>query len=177
MHPIAPELFHSEDLAALGDDEKRERNVSAKRDALHGYPRGTEREKYRTKDGRLVTAYQWAVYDFILQIPKGQVTTYKIVSDNISGSAQSVGTALKRNPFSPYIPCHRIVTSNLFIGGFFGKRAGQKSQGDSKKKVFKLNDEPPEIKRKIAYLRNEGVEINSQGFLVDHEIVWRPSVV
>lgn len=144
---------------------------------------------------QLVTAYQWAVYDFILQIPKGQVTTYKIVSDNISGSAQSgmfpislshpiylrlsflVGTALKRNPFSPYIPCHRIVTSNLFIGGFFGKRAGQKSQGDSKKKVFKLNDEPPEIKRKIAYLRNEGVEINSQGFLVDHEIVWKPSVV
>lgn len=85
-----------------------------------------------------------------------------------------MGTALKRNPFSPYVPCHRIITSNLFIGGFFGKRAGQKSSKDSKKKEFQLEGEHPEIKQKIALLRREGVEINSEGFVVDHEVVWKP---
>jgi hypothetical protein len=70
MHPIEPELFLSQ-TPAVGEDERRERNIpgkgaegtevrrtnagmnDAKKDALRGYPRGTEREKYRTKDGRV----------------------------------------------------------------------------------------------------------------------------
>jgi hypothetical protein len=70
MHPIARELFLSE-ARTIREDEKRERNIPGKgaegtevrgkdaerghatKDAVHGYPQGTEREKYRTKNGRV----------------------------------------------------------------------------------------------------------------------------
>ena len=34
------------------------------------------------------------------------------------GSSQSIGQALKGNPFAPGVPCHRVVTSALTPGGF-----------------------------------------------------------
>ncbi|KAF9050783.1 hypothetical protein BDZ89DRAFT_1107995, partial [Hymenopellis radicata] len=82
------------------------------------YPtRAHEREMYRTEDGKKVTPYQWKVYDFIKTIPKGRVMTYKTVCESIGGSPRSVGGALRNNPFMPYIPCHRIIATDLFIGG------------------------------------------------------------
>jgi len=30
-----------------------------------------------------------------------------------------VGSALRHNPFAPFVPCHRVIASNLYIGGFF----------------------------------------------------------
>lgn len=31
-----------------------------------------------------------------------------------------VGGALKRNPFAPKVPCHRVIQSDYKIGGFLG---------------------------------------------------------
>lgn len=78
-------------------------------DAQFDFPRGnTERQKYRTKAGKVsrraslivvriyvfyraqkITQYQWHVYDFILKIPRGRVTTYKVVSEYVGGSSRS----------------------------------------------------------------------------------------
>lgn len=72
------------------------------------------------------------VYDFVRKIPKGKVTTYKLVAEAV-GSPKAwrrIGTILSQNPFplgvvpedSPtYVPCHRVVKSNGEIGGFFGR--------------------------------------------------------
>jgi O6-methylguanine-DNA--protein-cysteine methyltransferase len=45
------------------------------------------------------------------------------------------------NPFAPMVPCHRVVKSDGSIGGFSGETYGKP------------------IKRKVAMLRKEGVEI------------------
>ena len=74
-----------------------------------------------------VTAFQRKVYDAISKIPKGKISTYKLLADHIGcRSAQAVGQALKRNPFAPEVPCHRVISSKLTIGGFGGETSGQK---------------------------------------------------
>ncbi len=39
-------------------------------------------------------------------------------------SVKLIGQALKRNPFAPDVPCHRVIASNGDIGGFHGERSG-----------------------------------------------------
>ena len=55
-------------------------------------------------------------------IPRGFVSTYGAVAA-ASGSpraARAVGSAEARNPFAPIVPCHRVVTSTLELGGYGG---------------------------------------------------------
>ena len=72
------------------------------------------------------TNFEDKIYSLILTIPRGKVVTYKMVARAIGcGSCQAVGQALKRNPFAPRVPCHRIIASDLSIGGFVGQRSGK----------------------------------------------------
>lgn len=72
-----------------------------------------------------VTSFQQRVYDAVSGIPRGRVATYKEIARRIGcGSPRAVGQALKRNPFAPRVPCHRVIASNLTIGGFQGKQGG-----------------------------------------------------
>ncbi len=75
-------------------------------------------------------------------IPRGRLSTYAGIAKVIGcGSSQAVGQALKNNPFSPVVPCHRVVKTDLSIGGFNGA-TGLKA---------------PEILRKVSHLKSEGV--------------------
>ncbi|KAF8121405.1 6-O-methylguanine DNA methyltransferase [Boletus edulis] len=59
---------------------------------------------------------------FARTIPCGRVTTYGVFCLALGmGSPRSVGSALRHNPFAPFVPCHRVIGSNLYIGGFFGE--------------------------------------------------------
>ncbi len=90
-----------------------------------------------------VTEFQKRVYDAAKRIPRGKVTTYKHLSQAIGcGSSRAVGQALKANPYAPVVPCHRVIRSDLTIGGFSGKLEG------------------PQIERKKALLREEGVRFD-----------------
>ncbi|KAI8059980.1 6-O-methylguanine DNA methyltransferase [Gilbertella persicaria] len=72
----------------------------------------------------------------ILQIPSGQVTSYKIISDTLKSSPRAVGQALKLNPFSPLpIPCHRIIASNYGLGGFSGGFGDSQETANKKAKL------------------------------------------
>ncbi|KAF8999388.1 6-O-methylguanine DNA methyltransferase [Cyathus striatus] len=130
------------------------------------YPRTSqERRQFKTKSGKVLTPHQWAVYDFILTIPKGQVSTYKGVSLAIGGSPRSVGAALRNNPFAPFVPCHRVIASNLFIGGFMGEWEGREGESDSGRCV---------LKRKL--LEDEGVTFDAGGFLkYEKKCLWMPN--
>ena len=65
------------------------------------------------------TEFQNKVYDLCKKIPKGKVSTYKIIAEKLGTKAyRAVGTALNKNPFAPEVPCHRVVNSNGFAGGF-----------------------------------------------------------
>lgn len=86
------------------------------------------------------TAFQQRVYDACRRIPRGKVTTYQLLGEAIGcRSARAVGQALKSNPFAPEVPCHRVVASDLSLGGFAGQRTGK------------------EIARKQRMLETEGV--------------------
>ncbi len=59
------------------------------------------------------------VYELTKQIPKGRVTTYSLIAKQLGCKAyRAVGNALNRNPYAPYVPCHRVVNNNGKIGGF-----------------------------------------------------------
>jgi len=73
----------------------------------------------------VVTTFQKRVYEVVSRIPAGRVATYGAVAAALgSRSARSVGQALKRNPFAPRVPCHRVIAADLTIGGFQGESAG-----------------------------------------------------
>ena len=76
-----------------------------------------------------MTEFQDNVYRLVSAIPKGKVTTYKQLSLCLNGvSAQAIGQALKRNPNAPAIPCHRVIKSDLSLGGYFGQIEGEKTR-------------------------------------------------
>lgn len=73
-----------------------------------------------------ITPFQKRVYLELLNVPEGETVTYGEVARRIGcRSAQAVGQALKRNPFAPYVPCHRVVPADGSIGGYFGCREGE----------------------------------------------------
>lgn len=57
-------------------------------------------------------------------IPKGKVSTYGALSQVLKSSPRAVGQALRRNPFAPQVPCHRVIASTLELGGFSGTWVG-----------------------------------------------------
>jgi len=66
------------------------------------------------------------VYDILRKVPKGRVTTYKEIAKAVDTKAyQAIGQILKRNPYAPDVPCHRVVRSDGTIGGFRGRREGK----------------------------------------------------
>jgi len=58
-------------------------------------------------------------YDLLRKVPRGKVTTYKIIAKKLGTKAyRAVGNAMNKNPYSPNVPCHRVVNSDGKIGGF-----------------------------------------------------------
>lgn len=72
------------------------------------------------------------------KIPKGKVTTYKILANKLKLHPRVAGAMLAKNPRPIKIPCHRVVRSDGRIGG------------------YKLG-----AKKKIALLRKEGVLVKN----------------
>ena len=74
-----------------------------------------------------LTTFQHKVLSALCQVPRGYVTTYKLLAQHICcRSTQAVGQALKGNPYAPTVPCHRVVAHSRRLGGFFGKTRGPK---------------------------------------------------
>ena len=88
--------------------------------------------------------YKRQVWDILLEIPYGKVTTYGEVAKEAarrmgkeSMSSQAVGGAVGHNPISVIIPCHRVIGSNGSLTGYAGG-----------------------IDKKIALLELEGVDMS-----------------
>lgn len=73
-----------------------------------------------------ITPFQCKVYLELLNVPAGETITYGELARRIGcRSAQAVGQALKRNPFAPEVPCHRVVAADGSLGGYNGERGGE----------------------------------------------------
>jgi methylated-DNA-[protein]-cysteine S-methyltransferase len=87
------------------------------------------------------TEFQKTVLNTEYQIPRGKISSYKLIASHIGKirGSRAVGNALARNPFPIIIPCHRAIRSDLHIGGFQGG-----------------------LKMKKALLENEGIHIDDE---------------
>src|SRR3954447_1562870 len=81
------------------------------------------------------TKFSQKVYQLCSQIPKGKISTYKIIAQSAYGSpnyARVVGNLLSHCPGCklvsdnqnydcPQIHCYRVIKSDFQIGGFLGE--------------------------------------------------------
>jgi methylated-DNA-[protein]-cysteine S-methyltransferase len=88
------------------------------------------------------------VYDLVLAIPLGKVSTYGDIANALGhpNSARLIGNILKKNPNPIHVPCHRIVKSNGKLGGYM--------YGISMKKQL---------------LREEGIKFQDDDYLRDFD--------
>ena len=101
------------------------------------------------------TEFQERVYAAVSRVPRGRVTTYALLADNVGcRSPRAVGQALRRNPYAPRVPCHRVIASDLAPGGFAGERQGK------------------EVARKLSMLASEGVTFR-EGYLADRKCLYK----
>lgn len=71
-------------------------------------------------DMKRLPNYTRKVIGAVCQIPTGYVASYGGVAKAVGGSPRAVGNVMARNPFAPLCPCHRVVTSDLTLGGYGG---------------------------------------------------------
>ncbi len=91
-------------------------------------------------------SFNQKIYFLLKQIPKGKVTTYKILAEKLGTKAyRAVGNAMNKNPYAPIVPCHRVVDSKGHLHGY--------AHG---------------LKKKAELLRKEGIKIKNNK-VVDFE--------
>jgi methylated-DNA-[protein]-cysteine S-methyltransferase len=85
------------------------------------------------------------------RIPRGKVATYGGIAAGVGvpRGARAVGNAEAGNPFAPIVPCHRVISSTLGLGGYGGR-----------------------LDVKKAFLMREGVTF--VGNRVNRKCVWVP---
>jgi AraC family transcriptional regulator, regulatory protein of adaptative response / methylated-DNA-[protein]-cysteine methyltransferase len=66
------------------------------------------------------TPFQLKVWQSLLQIPMGRVTTYSGIASSIQHpkASRAVGTAVGSNPVAFLIPCHRVIRNTGIIGEY-----------------------------------------------------------
>lgn len=64
--------------------------------------------------------FQIKVWEALLRVPSGHVTTYSEIASSIGTpkAVRAVGTAVGRNPVSWLIPCHRALRKSGGLGGY-----------------------------------------------------------
>ena len=87
------------------------------------------------------TKFQIMVWNELKNIPKGEVRTYKEIAFAIGkpNSARAVANACGKNPKPIEIPCHRVIRTDGYLGGYSAKGG---------------------ISRKHKLLKKEGIFLN-----------------
>lgn len=66
------------------------------------------------------TDFQLKVWETLMKIPMGQLSTYGTIARKIDRphASRAVGTAIGSNPVAFLIPCHRVIQSTGLFGGY-----------------------------------------------------------
>ncbi|TGM53598.1 bifunctional transcriptional activator/DNA repair enzyme AdaA [Leptospira adleri] len=93
-------------------DENQERVVRFFDNALH---RG-DKIKLHLKG----TDFQIKVWEALLKIPEGQLSSYSKIAASIEqeSASRAVGSAIGKNPIGYLIPCHRVIKNTGGIGEY-----------------------------------------------------------
>lgn len=71
------------------------------------------------------TEFQLKVWEALLKIPTGNLTTYGTIAERIQKpkASRAVGTAIGNNPIAYLIPCHRVIQSTGTFGNYMWGKA------------------------------------------------------
>jgi methylated-DNA-[protein]-cysteine S-methyltransferase len=96
-------------------------------------------------------AFQRRVLERLLEVGPGAILPYSSLAAwvNAPHASRAVGGAMHYNPIPVYVPCHRVVRSDLSLGGYGGGL---------------------ELKRKL--LEIEGFSFTSKGLVAQDGAVW-----
>ncbi len=66
------------------------------------------------------TPFQIKVWEALLNIPQGNLTTYQYIAESIDKpkAVRAVGTAIGKNPIGYLIPCHRVIRKEGKLGHY-----------------------------------------------------------
>ncbi len=66
------------------------------------------------------TGFQLKVWEALLKIPIGHLSTYGNIATNIEKptASRAVGTVIGSNPVAFLIPCHRVIQCSGLLGGY-----------------------------------------------------------
>ncbi|UNM97154.1 methylated-DNA--[protein]-cysteine S-methyltransferase [Ignatzschineria rhizosphaerae] len=66
------------------------------------------------------TDFQLKVWESLLKIPSGSLTTYHSIAKEIGNekASRAVGSAIGKNPIAFIIPCHRVIQTSGHLGGY-----------------------------------------------------------
>ena len=88
---------------------------------LSGYLAG-ERTEFDLPLAAEGDAFQHAVWDIVVRIPRGETTTYGHIAEQLGDRALAyrVGQAVGANPLCIIVPCHRVIGANGALTGYAG---------------------------------------------------------
>jgi methylated-DNA-[protein]-cysteine S-methyltransferase len=103
-------------------------------------------------------SFNQKIYNLLKKVPKGKVTTYKILAEAAGTKAyRAVGQAMNKNPYGilncrgkDMVPCHRVVASNGHLHGF--------AHG---------------LKKKKKLLENEGIEMKNNKIVGFEKLLFK----
>lgn len=80
------------------------------------------RQSFELPLGAHGTPFQQSVWAALLDIPYGEVRSYRDIARSINNKAavRAVGAANGRNPLPIVVPCHRVIGSDGSLTGFAG---------------------------------------------------------
>lgn len=78
------------------------------------------------------------LYELLREIPKGEVTTYKILAKKLKIHPRTAGIFLGQNRYPKKYPCYKVVSSDGGLGGYSGVGG---------------------VKKKIELLKGDGIVI------------------
>jgi AraC family transcriptional regulator, regulatory protein of adaptative response / methylated-DNA-[protein]-cysteine methyltransferase len=66
------------------------------------------------------TDFQRQVWRALLEIPRGETTTYGAIARQVKkpGASRAVGAAVGANPVGVLVPCHRVLAGGGKLGGY-----------------------------------------------------------
>jgi len=96
------------------------------------------------------TNFQLKVWEALLKIPDGNVTTYGDIAESLHlpGASRAVGSAVGSNPVSWLIPCHRVIRSTGELGGY--------AWGIERKKVMLMKEQ---LRSEVRRPKSEGLRL------------------
>lgn len=108
--------------AAMADLKSRwpKATYLAGADALHPWATAALGMTGQTQLHMIGAPFQLKVWEALLNIPSGHVTTYSEIAQAIGNpkAVRAVGTAVGRNPVGWLIPCHRALRKSGALGGY-----------------------------------------------------------